>query len=295
MLEAIAAAPDDDAPRLVYADWLTEQQDPRGEFITLQIRRAHRVATAAERKRETALFADHRKAFLAPFEKCVALSGLKFERGFLVAARVTTTLPASTLTRLLRSLEFEGGGFAPGARFDHLERADCSRVRTGYRLTGKAPRLREWTISAQTPEELEQWLGKTSLRVLHLKRIGAAVGAALPALYAHRALAQLEELDVQAPDLPVLSLKQAPATLRRFELQARSLNVALERGTKGWTGAVSAYPSTRRDELQTILRSEAFTHLTRLVMRCNEFSKRELLALAASIVKCPVTHELTSW
>jgi uncharacterized protein (TIGR02996 family) len=33
LLAAIAAAPDDDAPRLVYADWLMEREDPRGDFI----------------------------------------------------------------------------------------------------------------------------------------------------------------------------------------------------------------------------------------------------------------------
>jgi len=34
----IAAAPDDDAPRLVYADWLEERGDPRGEFLRLECR-----------------------------------------------------------------------------------------------------------------------------------------------------------------------------------------------------------------------------------------------------------------
>lgn len=33
---AIQAAPDDDAPRLVYADWLQKRGDPRGEFIAVQ-------------------------------------------------------------------------------------------------------------------------------------------------------------------------------------------------------------------------------------------------------------------
>jgi uncharacterized protein (TIGR02996 family) len=35
-LEAILAAPDDDMLRLVYADWLEECGDPKGEFIRLQ-------------------------------------------------------------------------------------------------------------------------------------------------------------------------------------------------------------------------------------------------------------------
>ncbi|WP_166831438.1 TIGR02996 domain-containing protein [Thalassoroseus pseudoceratinae] len=35
-LEAILADPDEDLPRLIYADWLDEQGDPRGEFIRIQ-------------------------------------------------------------------------------------------------------------------------------------------------------------------------------------------------------------------------------------------------------------------
>jgi uncharacterized protein (TIGR02996 family) len=35
-LEAIAARPDDDTPRLVYADWLEERGDPRGAFVRVQ-------------------------------------------------------------------------------------------------------------------------------------------------------------------------------------------------------------------------------------------------------------------
>src|SRR5262245_2593359 len=37
-LAAIRAAPDDDTPRLVYADWLDEHGDPdRAEFIRVQV------------------------------------------------------------------------------------------------------------------------------------------------------------------------------------------------------------------------------------------------------------------
>ncbi|MBA3541481.1 MAG: TIGR02996 domain-containing protein [Deltaproteobacteria bacterium] len=36
LIAAVAEAPDDDAPRLVYADWLMERGDPRGELVALQ-------------------------------------------------------------------------------------------------------------------------------------------------------------------------------------------------------------------------------------------------------------------
>ena len=39
-LQEIIARPDDDAPRLIYADYLEEQGDPRGEFIRLQCQAA---------------------------------------------------------------------------------------------------------------------------------------------------------------------------------------------------------------------------------------------------------------
>ena len=40
-LNAIFANPDDDAPRLIYADWLEERDDPKGEFIRLQCKHAN--------------------------------------------------------------------------------------------------------------------------------------------------------------------------------------------------------------------------------------------------------------
>jgi uncharacterized protein (TIGR02996 family) len=41
LLAAVLDAPDDDAPRLVYADWLEEHGQPeRAEFIRAQVERA---------------------------------------------------------------------------------------------------------------------------------------------------------------------------------------------------------------------------------------------------------------
>lgn len=51
-LRAIAHAPEDDAPRLVYADWLDERGDPRAAFVRLDLE-LHRLAGGAN---------DHRAA-----------------------------------------------------------------------------------------------------------------------------------------------------------------------------------------------------------------------------------------
>src|SRR5262245_39833845 len=69
-IEAILAAPEDNAPRLVYADWLLERDDPRGEFIRLQCE----LQTIADgdskvalrlKKRENALLKEHREQWTA--------------------------------------------------------------------------------------------------------------------------------------------------------------------------------------------------------------------------------------
>src|SRR5262249_8885478 len=39
--ETIRQNPEDDAPRLVYADWLEEQGDIRAEFLRLEVKRSH--------------------------------------------------------------------------------------------------------------------------------------------------------------------------------------------------------------------------------------------------------------
>lgn len=52
-LRAIADQPEDDAPRLVYADWLEERNDPRAEYLRVEHR--GRANPAAERERLDAL------------------------------------------------------------------------------------------------------------------------------------------------------------------------------------------------------------------------------------------------
>lgn len=75
---AVYAAPHDDAPRLVLADALLEQEDPRGEFLSLQMRTEK---TRAELKREKDLIKAHGKAWLAPFGPTLGAS-VTWRRGF---------------------------------------------------------------------------------------------------------------------------------------------------------------------------------------------------------------------
>jgi uncharacterized protein (TIGR02996 family) len=81
LLQAVYDRPDDDAPRSVYADFLTERHDPRGELITLQLQRD---PSPAARKQIKALLAKHEREWLGPIEPVVARGGVEYARGFVV-------------------------------------------------------------------------------------------------------------------------------------------------------------------------------------------------------------------
>lgn len=122
LLDAVLAAPDDDGPRLVYADWLLERGDPRGEFIQLQ------CGPVRNAKREAALLKEHQQAWLAPLRP--HLRTVRWRRGFVEEAvadgarfldgaqvvLASTPLRALTLTALRSPL------VARLARMPELER-----------------------------------------------------------------------------------------------------------------------------------------------------------------------------
>src|SRR3954466_16322534 len=81
LLAAIRQAPADDAPRLVYADWLDEHGQPeRADFIRVQCALAHRD-DPARRRREAELLAEHHDALAGPL--AAPHLRFRFERGFI--------------------------------------------------------------------------------------------------------------------------------------------------------------------------------------------------------------------
>lgn len=83
-LQPILDHPHDDGPRLIYADWLMENADPRGEFIHVQCRLATMALDDPERPallaREKALLTTHGAAWLEPVQRLVDEARLR--RGF---------------------------------------------------------------------------------------------------------------------------------------------------------------------------------------------------------------------
>jgi uncharacterized protein (TIGR02996 family) len=86
LLAAVYASPDDDGPRAVYADFLVQRGDPRGELIALQL-------GAGDAAREDELLTRHQSAWLGELAALVDKTMIAWRRGFLSWATVKLTRP----------------------------------------------------------------------------------------------------------------------------------------------------------------------------------------------------------
>ncbi|HET9988310.1 MAG TPA: TIGR02996 domain-containing protein, partial [Kofleriaceae bacterium] len=87
LLARIYAAPNDLGPRTIYADWLQERGDPRGELIALQLAHAGTAPSDAQRRREAQLLENHGAEWLGALAPaCVGEP--RFAGGFAVELRV---------------------------------------------------------------------------------------------------------------------------------------------------------------------------------------------------------------
>src|SRR5262245_41171049 len=91
LLADICANPEDDTPRLVYADWLEEHGEPeRAEFIRLQIRLAQRPEDDPRYElgqRQDDLLAAHGESWLGPLRQRLEVP--VWRRGFVEGGRLT--------------------------------------------------------------------------------------------------------------------------------------------------------------------------------------------------------------
>lgn len=236
MLAAIGEHPDDDGPRLVYADWLLERKQPAGEFIVLQIARSKSKVSVDARSREADLLATHRTALLGPFDGLVAMSGLKFERGFLVAAEAER-LPAHPFNRLLRRVKFREG-FAKGAQFDSLEEAVGPDLPNRDRLPALAPKLRSWDVDAGEWKNLLAGIATVPLESITLRGLfGYSLTTILPELFAAAPRLSSLELFIDRSITPRLVLTDS---LRSVTIHGGGqFEANLTRRDKGWEAVIN--------------------------------------------------------
>ena len=145
MLAAIQADPDDESAYLVYADWLQEQGDPRGELVAIQ----HAARRSADLWRVAARVITHFDELLLP-PGCDDPDAvrLRWQLGFIQGARFwpcTVSLPevlSHPSSQVLRELSVEARPFCAAAldgrrlpcleilKLMHVNVAQAKRLRT---------------------------------------------------------------------------------------------------------------------------------------------------------------------
>jgi uncharacterized protein (TIGR02996 family) len=217
LLAAIWERPQDDALRLVYADWLEESGQPeRAEFIRLQLELARLDewddARPALEKREKKALKKFEKAWRTALPPDVR--GEPFVRGFVA--------PGERRYNARRFCDLAASAFASAPAWDYyLEGAAeglaglarCAHLR-------RVGRLKFWVSAG--PAETAKMLASPHLRNVRVLSLGhgAEWAEALPALAANAAAEALAELEVQEglddASVEVLASSPAFAKLRAF-------------------------------------------------------------------------------
>jgi uncharacterized protein (TIGR02996 family) len=192
LLRAILTAPEDDAPRLAYADWLAQRGDPRGEFIRIQCRVARPPAGDPEHRalqqREAELLQAHYSSWMQGLDQVAPGAWAVFRRG----------LPDMLTAYDVDDQALQGLRIFPTLRV--LELTGRALTADGLRHLQALPLLEQLDLSnlAITDEGLAALAGAPGLRVLSLSLHGLTSAG----------LALLEEL----PELLVIRHEQEPST-----------------------------------------------------------------------------------
>ena len=116
LLAAVVAAPEDDAPRLIYADWLDEHGRPeRAQFIRLQVERSRLPKFDPRRevlgRLADGLFDRHGADWVAELPRVDGITWAEFDRGF----------PRTVVARTLGYFERAARRLSAAAPIDALE------------------------------------------------------------------------------------------------------------------------------------------------------------------------------
>ncbi|HKB05988.1 MAG TPA: TIGR02996 domain-containing protein [Gemmataceae bacterium] len=260
LLAAVLADPDDDAPRLVYADWLDEHaRHERAALIRLQVEHARLPAYDPRRqvlaRQANRLLDLYRDAWVAELPRLPGITWGAFERGFVA------TVMAESYTRFRRA-EDEIGDAAP---VDSLElhnsgvSSQFERARSHPRL--RALRVRNLYLAGRLDAFFDLPLLST-LRTLELTGLEfESEGAA--ALARSEVLGNLRELILNENYVGVQGMA-ALAGARSLQNLTR-LSV---RGMRG--GSYSDDPTVRAEGVEHLAGSHVFQHLTTLDLSGNE-------------------------
>jgi len=211
LLAAIAASPDDDLPRLVYADWLDENGCPlRAEFIRLQIEIAKKetlpraVVNVFSHlwKRQQEILDNHLDELLGPLAGIVTLYNYEFHRGFLeqLTLRLEDFLDHTEVVGALRPPPAVRATEAADS-LGHLARADHVNLITELLVRREVMLFQEGFGRVVASELIDAQPRLTRLRLLDLENCRLGDDYA-PDLFPHsHYFPALQELDLSFNDL----------------------------------------------------------------------------------------------
>jgi uncharacterized protein (TIGR02996 family) len=280
----IVANIDDDTPRLVYADWLTENgRDDRAEFIRVQVERARLPAWDAAqvrlRLREQELLAQHGEAWLAELPAIVGAKWEGFRRGIVAevsfasfeamrqsahACRAVAPVEAVTV-RWPRKREAEGQT-SPIAELRELSltgRPDREEEIIWLADSPQLATLRRLTARGLWSDALTRLVASPHLAALKALRLPAnnLGNAGIRAMVGAAALTGLEELDLSGRGVAEIYEEDPLVHLPGMEALA------------GWAGLATVRSLTLsrnemgRPGLRTLLRSPRAAALKELSLR----------------------------
>ncbi len=280
-LQAIREDPDDDVARLVFADWLTDHGDPRGEFLHVQVRLAALPEGDPTRLDLAERAADLLSEYEAEWVGMVAqvAQTWEFRRGFVervtmeeqdfldCAGELTRAVPL----RSVRLLNARAGGLEELAACPHL--SGIEELEQSFPLSPTAP-------PALTSKSLAVFLASPHLRRCSaLALTGNALGH---------------------PELETLLAAPLLSCLRRLDLTGNTclgrragLQFVTAPRTAGLEELVLSQTRLGTGGLLTLLNSKHFLRLHRLEVAHAEISETPDGALGKALAASPVLPHLT--
>jgi uncharacterized protein (TIGR02996 family) len=168
--EAIYAAPESVEPYMVYGDWLSEQNDPLGRLVAVQIKRVEKPREKALIDEEILLLREHASTWLAELDGEEGFDS-SWKWGFLDEARFgrldspCSMEPLAALdalfrlptSRFLRGLVL--GDFGSEEEFDYAPESDYSEIIRGLADLTLPPTLKRFGIEPKLVRPAAAFIG----------------------------------------------------------------------------------------------------------------------------------------
>ncbi len=299
-LEQVYQAPDDDAPRLVYADWLQQRGDPLGELIALQIERVRAKARSGGRQRETELLDEHIRSWTVGLDAEDAWvkigdsygnrPDVEFRRGFpaVVRTKKINRRPVwGTVTHCNVPPHEDGcrlGALRAITEATNEDIIALSKLRVPLAVEELVwgwphdPKRAHTEAAGPTVDRKHEtaFCAISVLPKLRRLELSAAIVGALPSprtldwIWSSPLMTTVEELMIPGWELAAWLRAATPTRLRRFELAAPALN------PYGWQAGTRLIVE-RGDR--------AFASATALIYRSSAASLRELARVFGELDK----------